>query len=441
MRTALSIAFVKLYPKSFRRRRAGRDVEDITNSLVDPQLERDVFRIATAHRRPYLTAQQRQGRAEESLVDELKILDAHRFDMRETGLKVDVRVRPLRHSGARRAILRQCEAQERLRVRHDLERERACSPALPSRRLELRMRRLEAVGVDHGPGLELEREPRCIVAGCRRGSHAEEGTTVTLRRSREEEPVGQEIEVLGPSRILPIGIVCSAKGNAMPDQRLHAPTAAAEPVALRLREDDRCRRHGPLEEEIAHAVSRRAVGQLLAGRHTNRDSASNDKGRARVERSESGEDLLALSRRGERQFGGDHCLGSVEQHRREWNVLHHFAAGDDGNAISQRDREDVRELACAGARCRRRRLVEGQHQRGRPVTVRDRDARFLDEPDLIERQGISRQHVMLAAVPALEDIGICRSSRSGRREPSALSGGGVAGPRQGGWAADRLAGV
>ena len=64
----------------------------------------------------------------------------------------------------------------------------------------------------------------------------------------------------GTGRILPIRIACSAKGKAMPDQRLHALTAAAKAVTLRLRKDDRCRRHGPLEEEVAHAVSRRAVG-------------------------------------------------------------------------------------------------------------------------------------------------------------------------------------
>jgi hypothetical protein len=40
--------------------------------------------------------------------------------------------------------------------------------------------------------------------------------------------------------------------------------------------------------------------------------------------------------------------------------------------------------------------------------VGDRNTRFLDEPDPIERQGISRQHVTLTAVPALEDIGIRR---------------------------------
>ena len=126
---------------------------------------------------------------------------------------------------------------------------------------------------------------------------------------------------------------------------------------------------------------------MLASQHANRDAAPNDKGGAGVERSESGADLLTLSRCSERQFGSDHRLGGVEQHRREWNSLHHFAAGDNRNAISQRDREDVLELACASAGCRRRGFIEGQDKCGRSVTVRDRNTRFLDEPEPVERQG------------------------------------------------------
>ena len=68
----------------------GERLKDVADGLVDPQLERDVFRIAAAHRRAYFATQQRQGRAEEGLIDELKILDAHRFDMRKTGFEIDV---------------------------------------------------------------------------------------------------------------------------------------------------------------------------------------------------------------------------------------------------------------------------------------------------------------------------------------------------------------
>ena len=327
--------------------------------------------------------------------------------MRQTSLEVDVCVRPLRHSRARCTILRQGEAQQRLRVRHDFERQLACAPALPGCRFELWLRRRQAVGIDYRPSLELERQARYIVAGCRRSPHAQEGTTVTLWGARQEKPVRQEIEVFRSGWILPIGITCPVEGQAMPDQRLHAPTAAAKPVTLRLGEDDRCWRHGPLQEELALAVSRRTIGQLLASGHANDDAASNDKGGARLKRSKRGEDLLALSRCGEREFGGDHRLGGVEQYRREWNGLHHVATADDGNAIFQRHCENVLELTRAIARCRRRYLVEGQDKRRRAMTVRDGDTRFLDEPDLIERQGVSWQHLP-ATIFARKDIGICR---------------------------------